>query len=89
MPIIKSAKKKQRADKIKEKRNNALRNFLGKTLKLARKNPTPANLSKAVKALDKLAKKNIIHKNKAARVKSSISKLQTPKKRQTEAKKAS
>lgn len=89
MPIIKSAKKKQRADKIKEKRNNALRNFLGKVLKLARKSPTPANFSKAVKTLDKLAKKNIIHKNKAARIKSSLSKLQAPKKRQTEAKKAS
>lgn len=88
MPVIRSAQKKLRADKIKEKRNNNLRNLLKKTLKLARKNPTPANLSKATKILDKLAKRKIIHKNKAARIKSTLSKIVTPKKKQSEAKKA-
>lgn len=89
MPIIKSAKKKQRADKIKEKRNNLLRSLLEKSLKTAKKNSTLANVSKATKILDKLAKNNIIHKNKASRIKSSLAKKIAPKKRKTEAKKAS
>ncbi len=89
MPIIKSAKKKQRADKTKEKRNNILRSLLKKALKEAKKSPTPAHVAHATKILDKLAKNNIIHKNKAARIKSSLSKKISPKKRQTEAKKTS
>lgn len=75
MPIIKSASKKLRSDRIKEKKNNILRNLLNKAVKTAKKNPTQANVSKAAKVLDKLAKKNLIHKNKAARIKSSLSKL--------------
>lgn len=75
MPIIKSASKKLRADRNKEKNNNVLRNLLKKTIKIARKNPTAVNISKATKVLDKVAKKNLIHKNKAARIKSSLSKL--------------
>lgn len=87
MPIIKSAKKKQRADKVKQKRNDVWRNLLSKALKAARKSPTLPKVAQAAKLLDKLAKKNIIHKNKAARLKSSLSKLVTPKKKETEAKK--
>lgn len=75
MPIIKSAKKKQRADKTKEKRNNLLRISLKSALKNASKKPTLVNISKASKIADKLAKNNLIHKNKAARIKSSLSKL--------------
>lgn len=80
MPIIKSASKKLRADRNKEKNNNSLRNLLKKTLKSAGKSPTAANISKASKIVDKMAKKNLIHKNKAARIKSSLSKLIKPKK---------
>lgn len=85
MPIIKSAKKKQRADRLKEKRNNLFRNLLKQTLKSAKKSPTSVNISKATKILDKMAKKNLIHANKAARIKSALSKLAPRKK--TEAKK--
>lgn len=80
MPIIKSAAKKQRADRLKEKRNNLLRNLLKRTLKTAKKTPTMVNISKATKILDKMAKKNLIHANKAARLKSSLSKLAPRKK---------
>lgn len=80
MPIIKSAAKKLRADKTKEKRNNILRNLLKKALKTAKKTPTAANVSKATKILDKMAQKNLIHKNKSGRIKSSLSKLVKPKK---------
>lgn len=86
MPIIKSAAKKLRADKNKEKRNDVLRNLLKKTIKTARKNPTAVNISKTVKLLDKLAKKNLLHKNKAARIKSSLSKLAKPVKKSTASK---
>lgn len=88
MPIIKSAKKKLRSDKTKQKRNDALRNILYKTLKKARKSPTPVNIVKAIKLLDKLAKNNILHKNKAGRLKSKLSKLIKPQKKETEAKTA-
>lgn len=75
MPVIKSAQKKLRADRNKEKANNLWRSLFKKALKTARKKPTPANISNAVKIIDKLAERNIIHKNKAARIKSSLSKL--------------
>lgn len=86
MPVIKSAQKKLRADRNKEKTNNLLRDLFKKTLKTARKRPNSENISKATKVIDKLAKKNLIHKNKAGRIKSSLSKLVPPKKKQTEAK---
>jgi len=41
----------------------------------ARKKPTPTNLKKAFSALDRAAKKKIIHKGKAARLKSRLSLL--------------
>lgn len=80
MPVIKSAKKKLRKDKKRELQNKILKNLFQKTLKQAEKNPSEANIRKAVKIIDKIAKKNIIHKNKAARIKSKLSKLITGKK---------
>lgn len=80
MPVIKSAKKKLRKDKKRELVNKALKTLFKKTVKLAEKTPTEANIRKAVKIIDKTAKKNIIHKNKAARLKSKLSKLTKGKK---------
>ena len=40
-----------------------------------RKAPDLTNLSKAFSAVDRAVKRHIIHKNKAARVKSQLSKL--------------
>jgi len=75
MPLIKSAKKKLRQDKKRQKRNNSMRDFLKEVLKKARKNPTTENIRIAFKIADKAVKKNIIHRNKAARIKSSLSKI--------------
>ncbi len=75
MPVIKSARKKLRQDIKREKQNNKFRNLLKKALSAAKKSPTPKNISLAFKTIDKIAKKNIIHKNKAARLKSNLSKL--------------
>lgn len=81
MPIVKSAKKKLRQDRKRVKLNNKFRRDLKKSLNAAKKSPTKKNVSAAFRNIDKLAKKNIIHKNKAARLKSSLSKLvkSTPK----------
>lgn len=75
MPVIKSAKKKLRQDKIRTARRAGVEEFMKKLLKKARKSPTAENVRLAVKATDKAAKIHIIHKNKAAHVKSSLAKL--------------
>ena len=75
MPLIKSAKKKLRQDKKRQKRNRSTKDFFKEVLKTARENPTNESVTKAFKAADKAAKKHIMHRNKAARIKSSLSKL--------------
>jgi small subunit ribosomal protein S20 len=75
MPVIKSAQKKLRQDKRKTLQNKKLENLFKKMVNIAQKNPSEENIKKAVRAVDKAAKKKIIHKNKAARIKSTVSKL--------------
>lgn len=87
MPVIKSAKKKLRKDKKRRLMNKRFENLLEKTLKKALKRPTLENVREAIKIADKAASKNIIHKNKAARLKSRLSKLaiaETRKKTETQ-----
>lgn len=81
MPVIKSAKKKLRKDRKLEKLNNAFRKELSNALKTAKKTKTSEKVRAAVKLVDKAVKKRIIHKNKAARLKSSLSKLTAHQKR--------
>lgn len=75
MPIIKSAIKKVRKDKVRTARNLRREETVKKLLKVARKNPAAKNLSAVFSALDKAAKVKLIHKNKAARLKSRLSRL--------------
>lgn len=75
MPVIKSAIKKLRRDKKVEKANDLFRAAMEKAVKDAEKKPAQKTASVAFSILDKAVKKNIIHKNKAARVKSKLSKL--------------
>lgn len=72
MPVTKQAKKKLRKDIRREKKNSVLKSEFKKVLKNTKKNPTVKKLSEATKIIDKAAKKNIIHKNKAARLKSRL-----------------
>jgi small subunit ribosomal protein S20 len=72
MPITKSAKKKLRKDRVRETENLKLKKTYKKTVKKTRENPSKKNLTESSKALDKAAKKGIIHKNKAARIKSRL-----------------
>lgn len=74
MPITSSAKKKARRDVRKRMSNLSKKNVLKKTIKTARRNSTPDTLKAAYKAVDKSAKRNLIHKNKAARLKSKLAK---------------
>jgi len=81
MPVIKSARKKLRQDKKRTALNKKLEDLFEKLAKQAKKSPTEKNVKMAISAVDKAAKKNIIHKNKAARLKSSLSKLSKKTKR--------
>lgn len=76
MPIIKSAIKKLKQDKKRTARSRAQKNRAREAVKLARVQPTVENLKRAQSLLDKLAKKNIFHANKSARLKSALAKLQ-------------
>lgn len=80
MPVIKSAKKKLRQDKKRSVRNRKIENLLSKLIKKAKKNSSEKTVKEAIKIADKAVKKHIIHSNKAARIKSTMSKLLTGKK---------
>lgn len=73
MPVIKSAQKKMRKD-IKRTALNAQKKTIIKGLiKNARRTPSKEGLSSVFSALDKAVKTNLIHANKAARIKSRLS----------------
>lgn len=75
MPVTKQAIKKVRQDRRKAQGNMRVRRTLKKTVSDFRKKPTTAALSIVYKALDRAAKTNVIHKNKAGRLKSRLSKM--------------
>lgn len=75
MPITKQAVKKLRRDKSVETHNAKIRAGLRDAVKGMRRHPTIKALSLAFKRLDKAAKTNIVHKNKASRLKSRLSRL--------------
>lgn len=74
MPLLKQAKKKMRHDKRRTEINSQKKIALKKLLKQMRKNPSAPNLTSVFSALDKAVKTNLIHKNKANRLKSRLSK---------------
>lgn len=73
MPITPSARKKMRADKFRRNVNLREKRKYKTAVKLTRQQPTQQNLQTAYSRLDIAAKKNVIHKNKAARLKSRLS----------------
>lgn len=74
MPIIRSAIKKVRKDKIRTARNRKRELALKSLVKKARTSKIAKDLQAAFSALDKAAKVHLIHPNKAARLKSRLSK---------------
>ncbi len=82
MPNSKSAKKALRKSESRRLRNRMQMSTLRTAVKRCRvaaasddSAAAAAEFSKAAKILDKAAAKNLIHKNKAARTKSRLSKL--------------
>jgi len=80
MPVTKTAKRALRSSKRKEAVNKIITSQLEIAIKKARKVKTLENVKKAISLADIAAKKKIIHKNKAAHIKSMLSKLAKPKK---------
>lgn len=78
MPNIKSAKKKLRQDAKRTKSNMTYKKTLVKTVKNMGKMKSK-DLKSAHSIIDKAAKKGVIHKNKAARLKSRISRSKSKK----------
>ena len=75
MPIIKRAIKKLHHDRKRTVQTSAAKEAMRKMVKSFRKSPTKKSLEKVFQVLDKAAKRNIIHANKAARLKSRLSHL--------------
>ncbi len=75
MPVTKQAIKKVRQDRRKSVYNLRVKKVFKQALHDFRKNPTPKGLSEVFSKLDRAAKINAIHKNKASRLKSRLSKL--------------
>ena len=83
MPNIQSAKKKLRKD-IKRKKNNenylnAIQKAIKSLMRLKTGIKKQEEINKTVSIIDKGTKKKVIHKNKAARLKSRVMKLTSKK----------
>lgn len=75
MPVTKTAKRALRGSKNKTEVNKLLVKRLEIAIRLAKKSKTVEKVLSAISLADRAAKKKIIHKNKAARLKSQLSKL--------------
>jgi len=84
MPVTKSAIKKLRQDKKKAVVNKKIRQQVESAVKGIKK-AKKTTLNEAYSKIDKAAKKGLVHPNKAARLKSQLSKI-APKKVGTKAK---
>lgn len=74
MPVTTSAAKALRRDKKRTKVNKPISAKLLTFLKRAEKNSSAENLAQAFSRIDRAAKKGVIHKNKASRLKSKLQK---------------
>jgi len=74
VPITKSAKKAIRSSARKAAINRRAKTAAKKIVRDFKKNPSKDKLKKAYSTIDRLVKKNILHQNKAGRVKSKLAK---------------
>lgn len=74
MPLLKQARKKMRHDRKRTLQNKDKKVALKKLVKTMRKTPSDKNLTAVFSSLDKAVKTHLIHKNKANRMKSRLSK---------------
>lgn len=75
MPVTKTAKRALRGSAKKAGVNKVIISKLEIAIRVAKKHPSKESILKAISLADKAAKKYTIHKNKAARIKSMLSKL--------------
>lgn len=78
MPLLRNAKKALRVSKRKADRNQIVRSKMKTMLDKAKKAASQESVASAFSAVDKAVKKHLIHRNKAARIKSQLSKLMNP-----------
>lgn len=74
MPITSSAKKALRRDKRRTQVNKVIRSRLKTIIDNTSKSKDISHLPEAYSVIDRAAKKRVIHKHKAARLKSQLSK---------------
>lgn len=75
MPVLQSSKKTMRRQQRRAKVNARVRQAYKQAVKQMRQDPSKENLRAAFSELDKAAKKGVVHKNKADRLKGRLSKL--------------
>jgi small subunit ribosomal protein S20 len=79
LPNVKSAEKRMRTNKVREQRNKSKRSRLRTAIKNAQGAESvevaTATFNDAKSLLDRAAAGNLIHRNKAARLKSQLAKI--------------
>ncbi len=75
MPVIENAKRALRGSERKRQMNDLTRTKFEVAVRVAKKEKSKKTVSAAFSQVDKAAKKNVIHKNRAARIKSRLAKL--------------
>ena len=75
MPVTKTAKRAYRGSRNKQSVNKVIISGLEVAVRRAQKSKSEKDVSKATSLIDRAVKKKVIHKNKAARMKSQISKF--------------
>lgn len=75
MPLLANAKKALRVSKRKAMLNRQTKSRTKTAVDKFKKQPTQEGLAGAFSAVDRAVKKNLLHKNKAGRLKSQLSKL--------------
>lgn len=77
MPVTKTAKRALRGSMRKNTVNRIILSKLEVAIKLAKKSKTKKAIEEASSLADRASKTSTIHKNKASRIKSQLSKLHT------------
>ncbi len=75
MPVTKTAKRALRSSKKKREANVIYLAKLEIALRAAKKSKSSEKINAAISLADRAAKKHMVHPNKAARIKSTLSKL--------------
>ena len=78
MPVTKTAKRALRSADQKALVNKLIRVKLGAAIRIAKKDKDQKAVRTAASLADRAVKKQVIHKNKAARIKAALAKLAKP-----------